>query len=733
MNNPFQMNDWESKKFLRMIVAIHIAMLGAIGLDFIGLEIPIIRQLIGFAYLTFIPGIVIIRLLGLHKIGFTETILFSSGLSISFLMFSGFLLNSLLSFFKINSPLSFWNVVIFITALVTILSIISCRINKSYIYELQPLKISRSALYLMLLPALSIIGTYSVNFQKNNIFLLILILFIALVPILVAFNKIPSKLYPLAIVVIALSLLFHRSLISMYLTGWDINNEYYFHKLVINNSYWNPEIWGNVNAMLSIVILPAVYSYFLKMDGAWVFKVVYPIIFSFVPLGLYCIYKDQLKNEKIAFFSVFFFMSFNTFFTEMLSLARQEIAELFFVLLIFLFVKDNIEKNIRNILLLIFGASLVTSHYALSYLFIVFITFIYLFSSDIVRTLKVKGLILPEFNLKKLTLHYFVAFYIILSLLWYINFSSSSVFKNIVTIGDHIYTSIFTDFLNPESMDRNVLMAFGIVDPINPSLGKEVHRGLQYIIQFFIIIGFFKLIIYREFAKLKAEYFYLMVASLILLLLSVLPFFSTSLNMTRIYHIALLALSPLFMVGGLFFIEKSINIINRNNKLQKNNIILILVLTILIPYYLFNTGFIYEATRDIPTSMSLGMERMKDYDISKKVFYNTYIPEQDVFGATWYYNNKDINKDLYADYDSKHYVLFSYGMTPSINSNLLNDEKLLNISKVPHNNYIYLRKFNVCENSLVISGRIDDILIILPLTSNSAKIYSNGCGEIYNK
>lgn len=57
VSNPFQMNDWEIGKFLKVILPIQFAMWSVIGLDTIGLQIPIIRQLIGFIYLTFVSWI----------------------------------------------------------------------------------------------------------------------------------------------------------------------------------------------------------------------------------------------------------------------------------------------------------------------------------------------------------------------------------------------------------------------------------------------------------------------------------------------------------------------------------------------------------------------------------------------------------------------------------------------------------------------------------------------------
>ncbi len=730
----FQLNDWESKKFLRMMVAIHMLMLGTIGFDFIDMEIPILRQVVGFVYLTFVPGIIILKILKIHRLGSSETFLFSIGLSISFLMFSGFFINLILTSLNIDSPLSFWHVLIFITAPVIILCILSNKTDKFCQNEPPHLGISGSALYLMLLPVLSIVGTYLINFHNNNIGLLILIGLIAMVPVLVAFKRITSELYPLAIVVIAISLLFHRSLISMYLTGYDIHQEYYFHKLVVDNSYWNPNINHNVNAMLSIIIVPAVYSYFLKMNGDWVFKIVFPIIFSLIPLGLYCIYQRQIKNENIAFFSVFFFMSFFTFFTEMLSLARQEIAELFFVLLIFLMVQDTINENVRNILMLIFAMSLITSHYGLSYIVIILMIFIYLFSTDLMRTSKNNHITLPEFSLKKITFNYFLEFFIVFSFLWYIFVSSSSAFRSIVIIGDHIYQSIFTEFFYPESRDRYVLLAVGMADPVVSSFGRIVYRDLQFITQFLIIIGFFKIIISREFSKLKAEYFYLIAASLAILVLAFLPYSAKSLNMSRVYHIALFALSPLLIIGGLFVIEKSLKLIKINNNLKQNHNVSILILGILIPYFLFNSGFVYELTRDSPTSMSLGMERMKNDNITNMNFYNTYTDEKDVYSSRWYYYNKNENKKTFADMNSRFHVLYSYGMTPISETYSPFKRNKLYEFNFRGDYYLYLNSYNVCEDIFVDSSRFKyEKSIFSSLFNKSSRVYSNGCGEIYEK
>ena len=54
------------------------------------LNIPFLRRTIGFFFLAFLPGLLIIRILKLNKVGFAEKFVLSVGLSTSFLMFFGF-------------------------------------------------------------------------------------------------------------------------------------------------------------------------------------------------------------------------------------------------------------------------------------------------------------------------------------------------------------------------------------------------------------------------------------------------------------------------------------------------------------------------------------------------------------------------------------------------------------------------------------------------------------------
>ena len=106
------------------------------------------------------------------------------------------------------------------------------------------------------------------------------------------------------------------------------------------------------------------------MNLIWVIKIIFPIIFSLLPLGLYQIFRKQQLESKVSFLASFFFIFMFTFFTSMLGVVRQQIAELFFMLIILLIMDKKIEQTRRMLLLIIFSISIIISHYAISYIYV---------------------------------------------------------------------------------------------------------------------------------------------------------------------------------------------------------------------------------------------------------------------------------------------------------------------------------------------------------------------------
>ena len=286
INNFFQMNDWEINKFLKVIFSLQFSVIGLMVIDALGFNIPFLREFLSIIYLLFVPGILIIRILRLHKLGSVETLLYTVGLSITTLMFLGLLLNTIGPVIGLLKPISLIPLIITISIFVIILSVMSYLRDKDYVDPdfINIMDLMSPATFL------AIFRTYLMSWYKINALLILFILLLSLIVILFAYNRISRKLYPLIIYIFSVSILFQTSLISSYVTGFDIQQEYYLANLVITNSFWNSNLNFVVNSMLSVTILAPILSIFSKIDLNWILKIIYPALLALVPLGLFRFY-----------------------------------------------------------------------------------------------------------------------------------------------------------------------------------------------------------------------------------------------------------------------------------------------------------------------------------------------------------------------------------------------------------------------------------------------------------
>jgi uncharacterized membrane protein len=729
------------------------------------LNVPFLRQILGFFFLTILPGLLILQILKLNKLNTIETILYSVGVSVAFLMFIGFFMNTLYPPLGIPNPISTSHLMLTISIIIIILSIISYQRNKNFSISIPTnLKesFSPSVLFLVLLPILGVLGAYLVTFYGNNTILLLLIILIALAVVLAMFDIIPTKLFPLAIVMIALALLFHHTFISFHLCGGgDHGWEYYFHLLVVKNSLWDPTIKNNLNAMLSVVMLPTIYSKLLNMDGMWVKKIIYPLIFTMVPLALYQIYRRQI-NDKTAFLSVFYFMSFSLFYYIMRVIPRQAIAELFFALFILLIVDKDMNKKTKAPLMIIFVAALAVSHYGLSYFFMgyLIVAWLLLFLLENINVSSLKQRVHSKFNfnaswlkinqnsvnansqnkntalpvIKTLSVT-FIAIYLVFALSWYMYVSSSSVFTGIVSIGDHIYSSIFIDFFNPLSRESSVLLALGM-GTVRPFFWVRVNAIVQHTIQIFIIVGAIRLMAKHRELKFTREFVAMVfVSTVILLACIVLPFFSEKMAIGRIYHITLFLLAPCCILGG-ETVWKYVSKAFRSISFKRSTYAKI-CLIILIPYFLFNIGFVHEFTEH-PTGSPVSFYRLAESNdpIEKKTYYLHRMPTQDFVSATWLSERKNDQSAIYTGWLSKEHLLRPYPLPPTERIYIL-DPPNMSIKK---SDFVFLRCLNVKDNIMMLpSINIGSHIFQYPYYNTTEitglsvknKIYSNGGSEIY--
>ena len=85
--------DWDLKSLIFIIMTLQAVYLTKFIHVFVIVNLSIIIGIIGFLSVTFIPGVLILRVLRVHHLSSVESVLYTTGLSITFIMLMGLFMN----------------------------------------------------------------------------------------------------------------------------------------------------------------------------------------------------------------------------------------------------------------------------------------------------------------------------------------------------------------------------------------------------------------------------------------------------------------------------------------------------------------------------------------------------------------------------------------------------------------------------------------------------------------
>lgn len=333
-----------------------------------------ISDIISLVALFVVPGSILFLLFKIKKMSFWEIFCIIPGLSLTFIMFVGLFINFLFPFVGIKHPLSLYPVLFGFDNFLLILGAVAYAKNKGISFSIPSFQFKWKEVLLYLLPLfflpISILGSINLNNGHSNILTMILIGGIGLyVLLLTILNKrISSSLFPYSLYFMSLSIIFTTSLRGWSITGHDIQTEYYVFQLTKDHFYWNMAFFQNAyNACLSITLLPTILSNFFHANDIYIYKIIYQVLFAIVPVSTFLLFKKYVSRQ-IAFISAFHFILFPTFVNDMSMLNRQEIAFVFFSLMLLILPNKQINSMTKKILFLLFGTSMVLSHYSTTYM-----------------------------------------------------------------------------------------------------------------------------------------------------------------------------------------------------------------------------------------------------------------------------------------------------------------------------------------------------------------------------
>jgi uncharacterized membrane protein len=429
-----------------------------------------------FLYLCFIPGLFIQRLLKLRGISFFDSVMYIVGFSISFLLLVGISTNLLVLLPGMSHPLNAINSLTFFDIYIALLMPISYYLGDKDVIDITLPKVTfiQLCFYIMpcFFPILSSVGAELLNRTGVNTLVMVLLFSIAFYTFILSIfmKKLGDFHLEFPIYLIAVSLLFMFSLRSQYIIGWDIYQEYKVFQLTESQQLWSMASYPDpYNACLSITILPTLYQYFAKISAPYVFKILFQAMFAFAPVAIYSLAK-RFADRLTAFLATFLFMTTLDFFRELPALNRQEIAYIFFGLMLLMMFDKQITPLQKKILFILLSFSTVMAHYSTTYILLAIIgiacAYLTIHKWIVYKRTRVKP---EDYTLKPLP----VTLFIIFAVIWIgvITRTSGNIFDtlidttaNIGNAGQHTLNTTIMDQLLSPAQDPQVLIAQDIQD-----------------------------------------------------------------------------------------------------------------------------------------------------------------------------------------------------------------------------------------------------------------------------
>lgn len=738
-----------------------------------------LRAISSFIFLTTIPGLLIMLMVEIRKIGFWEYLIYVIGLSVAFLMFGGLFVNWTLPLFGIDKPLSLIPLLISFNVFLLTFWLIAYKRNKRISLKIKLPKLDRlNKVFLtipMIFPVLSILGAIILNNQGPNYLTMIMLGEIAIYVFLVVLfrKKLNQNIYPFAILMMSISLLLMSSLRSWHISGWDIHQEYQMFQLTRENLHWSMSNFRYFrhayNACLSITILPTVFDSFLKINNEYIFKLLFPLIFSITSLGVYLSFR-KYTQDVIMFLACFLFILQIWFIEQMPTLARQEIALLFFTLALLVLFSKNISSILKKMLFLIFGFSMIVSHYSTTYValglfvFTYFLVFIFRKTksrksfSKIYKKLNLKEK-KRESDKKKYYLRGILVLLLILfAFLWYAQLTETSsnlidfTHKTIRNMGkmflqeglrpgikeilfqpknfntpENIQNYVQSTTLHYNELNLNLYdkeeyryyktrpVGAELISPIVRSrllnlLAFSIFRSIRFLINnIFILLGLFYLLFFKLLKKSSIDVEYItisLISTFFIFAIIFVPLASSNYNLSRLYLQALVLLCLPAILGALLVL-----------KFFKKSKYFILSMIFII-FFLFHTGFIFQVIGG-----NVAFMHLNNFGEECDRFYTH---EAEVKSARWLSSNRKREDLVYAD-EVANLRLSSFAKIDWVIYDILP-------STIDRNAYVYLSRTNMIVEKAFKKHGIDLISYNYPLeflNKNKNLIYNNGGSEVF--
>ncbi|RBI60713.1 hypothetical protein DMJ13_17280 [halophilic archaeon] len=519
-----------------------------------------IRVSIGLFFLGFFPGYLILQILT-SNYGGVRTFIYGVGISLVYNIMLVVVVNYSFQAVGVARPLAPEYLG---SATVGGIFILSSFVDRKNLNKNRPLvdlqtigpDEVKAALFFISLILLAIVAAHLRNIGMVEPMLALLFL-LAITPLLISSKAVSQRVTPIAIYCVALAVLYHTTLITGHLWGWDIHVEFHSAKLIQNAGQWSPTASTETIQLLMITLLSTTISNVLGISLVTVFKAIYPILFSVLPVVVYSLSRNQFDSDQIATLAPFLPIFYYGFFKVIPD--KQAFGELYLVLLLTALLDTDLPSKHQRIFGILFITGLVLSHYAVSLLSIAF-----LIGTVVLYTLGKQTKFIAKDHGSYLTSPMII---LLLMVLWFVWFTFSAQGVNI----ERVVMAAFYAILNLITDSSSSRSGAGYASRTFKSVYWIAYMFLAATAVAFTGIGILHTIskFWQKRSPTRAHsYSIFSFVVFAFLCLSIIATFSMGFD--RILNIVFVLIAPFAVYGCLYlmkFIIKVLNIISNSNRL----------------------------------------------------------------------------------------------------------------------------------------------------------------------
>jgi uncharacterized membrane protein len=565
----------------------------------------------------------------------------------------------------------------------------------------------------------AVVSLLSYNYSPAGVY--VAVAYTVIVTVMVVCRKIDSRCLPLVLLGVSASLVLQVTMYGNDVVGTDARSEAGLMEWISANG-WSPQLNHLYSTSVVIAFIgPALIK--IGISVVWIMKLVLPLFLIFVPFVLFFIY-HKFFCPVVSYLAVLFFMTMPAFFLGVTMIGRQEVAELFLAVLL-LSVVAKIPTHKKTILISTLLVIIFVAHYTLGVMAIGMI--LVLLVVKMVYQVTRKWMQIPMLEKSTTTIKQLLIPLLVCAIpavVWAAFSGGGIIITGLSSVAGmpeavaNIYGQAKYQDLGALSymVDQEPVVQTAIgMDFLDASIGGKVFRVLQFITEILLVLGLFimvtqikhkpwvlrtriatktlmtKIIVWslHNYTKtnrisslefcVSSVFCFVIIAACV-----VLPHFSQIIGAARFYHLSLLLLSPMPIIGLCFLFRRHWGIV---------------AAVLLSLYLVFTSGLVFELTKntttdfiDTPYSVVLSNDRLNLYGIFTKSDSNC---------AKWLEDNVQIGQHIAVDGNTanllRRYIPNPYPVMMDYGTRLS-----YSTTNPPDNCYVFLSDWNTRNNKVVI-------------------------------